>query len=269
MNLNQLENTPPWEWPESAGQTIRTALANRKGPADHRMLAAQLAGDYIVASDAMVKALLGVLSDGTEPTDLRSRAAIALGPSIEGAEIDGFDDPELQSISRAVFDDARRILRKLYSDQQLPLDVRRRVLEAAVRAPEDWQVEAARTAAASDEQAWRLTAVFCMRFVKGFDAQIMAALGSDDVEIQREAVQAAGAWSMDAAWKTVVGMVMSTSTPKDTRIAAIEAVVSIRPGAARELLEELRDSDDADIASAVEDACGEATALEEFESDED
>jgi hypothetical protein len=51
------------------------------------------------------------------------------------------------------------------------MKVRRRVLEASVRAPQDWHQEAIREAYSSGDESWRLTAVFCMRFVRGFKDQ--------------------------------------------------------------------------------------------------
>jgi hypothetical protein len=54
-------------------------------------------------------------------------------------------------------------------DASVPTDVRRRILEASVRAPQDWHRDAIRAAYASDDDVWRLTAVFCMRSVRGFE----------------------------------------------------------------------------------------------------
>ena len=74
---------------------------------------------------------------------------------------------------------------RLASSIWMPNTCRRRcgggVLEASVRAPQDWRQECdsgRRTPAPI--VSWRLTAVFCMRFVRGFNDQILEALGSDD-----------------------------------------------------------------------------------------
>ena len=42
------------------------------------------------------------------------------------------------------------------------------------------------------DEAWRLTAVFCMRFIRGFEEQILEALKSQHPDIHHEAVLAAG-----------------------------------------------------------------------------
>ena len=111
-------------------------------------------------------------------------------------------------------------------DASVPEDVRRRILEASVRAPQDWHQDAIRAAYASDDDAWRLTAVFCMRFVRGFDEQILEALDSENPDIHYEAVCAAGSWEVDAAWPHITALVTSRKTEKSLLLAAIEAVAA-------------------------------------------
>src|ERR1035438_7783433 len=94
-------------------------------------------------------------------------------------------------------------LRKLYQDESLPKELRRRILEGAVRAPEPWHQDAIRTAYQSGDSDWMVTAVFAMRYVRGFDDQILESLKSADEDIHYEAVVAAGNWSLDAAWPHV------------------------------------------------------------------
>ena len=56
-----------------------------------------------------------------------------------------------------------------FMDGDIPKDVRREILEASVRAPQDWHQEAVRMAYSSDDESWRLTAVFCMCYIRGFE----------------------------------------------------------------------------------------------------
>ena len=156
-------------------------------------------------------------------------------------------------------------LHKLYMDAGVPKEVRRRILEASVRAPQNWHADAVRAAYGSDDEAWRLTGVFCMRFVRGFDEQILEALDSRDPDIHYEAVCAAGTWEVDAAWPHITALVTSGETDKPLLLAAIEAVASIRPQEAAAILNDLTDSDDEDIVEAV----FEATAMAGGLSDED
>ena len=116
---------------------------------------------------------------------------------------------------------------------------------------------------------WMLTAVFSMRWIRGFDDQILLALKSDDPEIHYEAVNAAGNWELDAAWSHIVELVNDAHTPKPLLLAAIGAVSSIRPAEAREILVDLADSDDEEIAEAANEAMVEAEAASGEEDDEE
>jgi len=157
----------------------------------------------------------------------------------------------------------------LYADAGVPKAVRRSILEAAVRSPQEWHERAVRAAYASDDEAWRLTAVFCMQFVRGFDDQILGALESDNPDIHYHAVCAAGTWGVDAAWSHIAALVSSTDTDKPLRLAAIEAVAVIRPQEAAELLADLTASDDEDIAEAADEALTMAAALPDDDDEED
>ena len=123
-----------------------------------------------------------------------------------------------------------------------------------MRAPQDWHEDAIRAAYASGDEAWRLTAVFCMGFVRGFEEQILEALDTENPDIHYEAVVAAGNWGLDAAWPQVAALVTSKKTDKPLLLAAIEAIASIRPREAVRMLDDLADSHDEDIAAAAEEA---------------
>jgi len=265
MDLKTLENMPPWEWPEDAGALFLETLRNEQADEEDRLLAAELGGDYVVINDELAEALLAILLNGGESEALRAKAAISFGAALEQADIDEFDDPDDVPISEQTFHKIKATLRTLYTDPTVPMQVRRRILEVAVRAHEDWQADAVRAAYASDQEDWRLTAVFCMRFVRGFDAQIVESLGSSNPEIEYEAVCAAGNWQVDAAWRHIVALVTSEDTDKDLLLAAIEAAVYIRPKEAADVLGGLMDSDDEDIVEAVH----EALAMAEGPWDED
>jgi len=51
---------------------------------------------------------------------LRARAAIALGPVLELADTDGFEDPDSVPIIRRTFDNIQESLQRLYSDNNIP-----------------------------------------------------------------------------------------------------------------------------------------------------
>ena len=272
MNLTILKDTPPWEWPEGTAATLLDILRGDRGSASDLLLAAELAGDFTVINAELVDALLSILRSGDKPEAVRGRAAISLGPVLENADTMGFEDADDLPITERSFHRIQESLHKLYMDADVPKEVRRRILEASVRAPQDWHPHAIRAAYASDDEVWRLTAVFCMQFVRGFDEQILEALDSRNPDIQYEAVVAAGNWEVDAAWPHVAALVTSMETEKPLLLAAIAAAASIRPQEAFVLLDDLADSDDEDIADAVHEALAMAeghSVDDELDDDDD
>jgi HEAT repeat protein len=241
----------PWEWPEDAADTFLHALTDKSVSAGDRMIAAQLAGDPMAVNDALAAALLTLVGSVDEAEDLRATAAIGLGPVLEECDDSGFDDSPIAELN---FYRIRTTLQELHENPGVPKLVRRRILEAAVRSPQDWQREAIRSAYASGDNEWVLTAVFAMRWVPGFDQQIIAALVNSDEDINAEAVLGAGAWSIEAAGDHVEALVLDPDTPKPLRLAAIEALGEIRPEEAMEILIDLTHSPDEDIAEAAEEA---------------
>jgi hypothetical protein len=269
VNLEKLNDLPSWEWPEDAAATILDTLKNGSASEKDRLLAAELAGDLVILNEEIADRLLNVIYSKDESDELRSKAAISLGAGLEEAEYADYDDPDDDpAFSKSFLKKIQQSLHKLYSDPGAPMEVRRHVLESSVRNPQSWHADAIRTAYAAKEAKWKLTAVFCMGFVKGFDAQILDALKSTDPEIHYHAVEAAGNWELDAAWPHIVKLVTSEETDKPLRIAAIMAAASIRPHES-EIIEPLADSYDEDIAEAAMDALSEAGLAEYWDSEDD
>jgi hypothetical protein len=132
--------------------------------------------------------------------------------------------------------------------------VRRRALEASIRAPRDWHQSAVRTAYATNDQEWQLTAVYCMQWVKGFRKEILEALNSRNPDIHREAVRAAGNWEVHEAWPHVAALLASPKTSKKMLLAAIEAAPNVNREEAGPALMDLADSTDEEIAEAADEA---------------
>jgi hypothetical protein len=260
MDLKILGETPPWDWPADTGLMLVHILRDRGADANDRLLAAELAGDFTVINDELVDALLSILHYHDESAELRGRAAISLGPVLEYTDVEGFEEPDEVPITEQTFRRAQESLRKLFRDANVPRDVQRQILEASVRAPQKWHSDAIRAAYASGDEDWKLTAVFCMRFIRGFEKETLEALESDNPDIHYEAVCAAGAWSVEAAWSHVAALVTAQETDKTLRLAAIDAVAGIRPEEASEVLGDLLDSTDEDIVEAVQEALTTAEA---------
>jgi hypothetical protein len=269
MDLRTLKNTPPWDWPKGTGKKLLEILQDDRTSESELLLAADLAGDFIVINDALADALLSLLRRGDQSEKIRGQAALSLGPVLEHADMEDFEDADDCPILERTFDTIQKSLRQLYMDASVPKDVRRRILEASVRAPQDWHQGAVRAAFSTADEAWRLTAVFCMRFVRGFDEQILEALDSKNPEIHYEAVLAAGNWEVDAGWAHVAALITSRETEKPLLLAAIEAIAGIRPHEAAEILSDLADSDDEDIAAAVDEALAIAAGLSDEDEDDE
>ena len=269
MDISTLAELAPWDWPEEAADAIRAALESDDTPADDRELAAEVAGELAVMSDEMAGSLLAVLRQADLPEALRGMAALALGPCLEECDTVGFDEPGETAISEQTFERVLATLRELYLDETQPTEVRRRALEASVRAPQDWHPEAVRAAHGSEDPDWRLTALFSMEYIRGFEPEILAALDSDDEEQLYLAICAAGAWEVDRAWKPVRAVALDDSADPELRVAAIEALVGIRPAEAREVLADLVDDDDEEIADAAAEAMAMAESFAEFADAED
>jgi len=272
MDVKILQDTPPWDWPRGAGKRFLALLTDRRADASDRLVAAELAGDLTIMNDALADSLGAIVRSPEEPEPLRATAAIALGAVLEQADIDGFDDPDDVPIRERTFRNIQESFQKLYFDDATPKEVRRRILEAAVRAPESWRPNAIAAAYSSGDRDWMLTAVFAMRWVRGFDGQILEALKSADSEIHLEAVRAADNWGLAGAWPHVAALVQNAGTPKPLLLAAMGAAASIRPAEAGIILVDLADSEDEEIAEAAVEAMGMSelgSGEEEGEEDDD
>lgn len=269
MDLEIMRDTDPWDWPEDAGATLLRTLKDQQASENQRQIAASLAGDYTVIDDELAEALLAVVQDPKAAEGLRAAAAIGFGPALENAEQEGFEDPDELLISEELFWRIQETLQRLFSDESLPKQVRRRILEASVRAPQEWHRHAVSTAYSSADPLWRLTAVFCMSYIDGFEDQIIEALGSADPDIRFEAVRAAGNQAVDDAFPQVSALALSEGADKSLRLAAIEALAGIRPNEALGILDDLTISEDEDVANTAQEALAMTEGFLEFEEEDD
>jgi tetratricopeptide (TPR) repeat protein len=164
MDLKILKDLAPWDWPEGAGREFLRILRDEKAQQSDRLLAAELAGNYVVFNDELAQALLTVLADANESQRLRRQAVVSLGPVLVQADTDGFENPDDVPITEETLAKIEETLFNLYMDGDVPKEVRRRILEVSVRAPQSWHEHAVREAYYSKEESWKLTAIFCMHF---------------------------------------------------------------------------------------------------------
>lgn len=264
--LDILRASEPWQWPEDAAATLLDVLRDREGSDDSLFLAAELAGDLPDLGEGVALALLGIAGDARCSERSRCAATASLGPLLDNAEMEGFeDDLSGPAVSQTTFREICDGLESLYRDAAASKTLRRRALEASCMASRDWHPAAVRAAYASGDAEWRLTAVFSMRFINGFLKEILTALSDEDEYIRREALLAAGNWEIEEAWPQVAELLSAGDTARPLLLAAIEAAPTIAPAAELVLLSDLADDRDDEIADAAAEAMMLAEQLRGFE----
>jgi HEAT repeat protein len=270
MTIEELCDTPSWSWPDDAADTLLASIRDPTADPTLRREAALLAGEVTVMNEAIARALLDVIRSPDEDGELRARAAIALGPTLESMDDDlEWEDPDEFLVPEAVFDEVLEALHSIFRDPATPKTVRRRVLEASVRASAPWHEGAVRAAYHDADPEWKATGVFAMAYLPGFDAAIVEALEAEEPEVRREAVRAAGRRGLGAAWPHVLPLLGGEHGDREMLLAAIEAAPGIHPAGAIPALEALQESDDEEIAGAADDAISDARAFMAFEDEED
>ncbi len=259
--LRQIYNTPPWDWPKTADTLLLATLQNPDGNEEDRLLAARMAGNFVVINDDLTEALLDIAENTNETEELRSKAIISFGAALsyiyvdmdEFAEVDEYND---FAVTEAMYQRIIKSLQKLYFDGTVPDSVRRRTLEASIRSPQPYHSGAVRAAYQSGKENWMITAVFCMAHLKGFQQEILEALQSKVPDIKYHAVQAAGNWGITDAWSDISDILNDQNADTDLLLAAIDATGNIGHHEAIPALNELldRSSDDDDIVDVVHEA---------------
>lgn len=224
--------------------------------------------------DEVARAFLDVASSDA-PDEVRGDVIIGLGPVIEEASDDYMDDdeflldPELgPPISREMYETIVREIRGIYEDEAQPKLVRRRAFEVLVRDPQPWLTSEIRKRFASDDPEWRVTGIFAMGYVTGFDEEIAAAVRSEQGKLLFEAVRAAGSMDVSAAASRIRELATSTKIDRDLRLAAIGALPNVDRDS-HEVLERLAMSADEDIAAAAEAALEELSEWESIDDEDD
>ncbi len=273
MVLRQLKimaEQPSYQW--SAAARIYVLEGLRADDAETKALATELAGDLIVMDDEVAGVLLEIIEDDGAPTELRATAAISLGPALEEADlalVDEDDDEEDSSaLSPDMFERVATVLEKVHKDEGAPDLLRRRALEAAVRAPEPWHAEVVGAHLEDADPEWRLTAMFCAGYVNGFEREVLAALDAGDPRLRREAMRAAGMKELRLAGPTLLACASDRSEDCELRLVAIEALTYVDVPGRATVLRSLVDDPDEDVAEAAYTALHEASALSGLQEDD-
>lgn len=246
QHLELLEAIPPWERDKDNAETIRRGLVS-DDPRE-RILALGLVAETLGAEDAQI--VIAILN-GDSDDEVRARAAIALGPALaEYFENEGFFEDD-SALDRAAYDTVVTTLRSNVEGDSNPMILRRRSLEAAIRSPQDWQLDSIRRFYESGDKDQMITAIFCAGFVKDLESYILDNLDSTDDEIQYQAVVAVHEAYCEKAFPKIVELAFE-SADQDVQLAAVEALGHMPNRKARPVLDELAESDDGDISTAAE-----------------
>lgn len=267
MKMHKLAAIPFWDWPLSAATEILAVLKDQGAEPEERLLAAELAGTLMPVYDDLAEELIQIIEDKEEDEALRGRVVTSLGAALDEADLDRYQNPIFPAwdeplLPSPTFDRAREALRSVYEDLAAPELVRRMALEAGIRFEEPWHTGAVRTAYHHGDPEWRITAVFCMRWVEGFSAEILDSLETRDPELLLQAVLAIRDQALREAWPNMSRLVKTGSldgtplpgdedTAREILFAAIQAVAIIRPLEAPGVLSGIIDSEDEDLSEVA------------------
>ena len=211
-------------------------------------------------NDALVQQLMELAAHEDASVTAREAALIALGPALEeafmaDAHLDALlglhpvdDAPPM---TPETLDRAAARMELLYRDAATPRLIRRRALEAAVRAPAGWEPGAARAAWQSRDAEWRLTAVFCAGYLDGLEQCVLSALEDEDEGLVAEALEAVEASGLERAAGRVRALLEDTQRPLDIRGRACLALGQCGGSDDWDSLDALASSDDPELAEAA------------------
>lgn len=245
------------ESPRESRPALLAALESDDPDMKHRAL--EFSAE-LIDGDRMALRHVELVEDPGEETRVRVRAAEALGPVLESARDRARGGRAKGSpISAEGYRRIQRRFERFYRSAQAPKIVRRRVLEASVRSPEDWHRGAIRAAWNSADPAWRRTAVTAMGRLVGFREVLAEALEDEDPGVVCRALRAtAGRDDISGVPETFIEYATAPDHPCECRLAAIEALRFVQSRRAREVLSHLTHSRDDEIAGTA------AWALDEW-----
>jgi hypothetical protein len=250
--LAALEGTDLVEWSD---ETVELVLASlRSDDAADRKIAASLA--WRVAGHRVGRELLRLFREDSD-NEVRASAAIGMGPMLEEIDMMLGDDDDDEPIEEGLFEDVQRALREVHEDPREPELVRRRALEAAVRAPEAWMEGAAREALASADPLWRMTGVFAAGHVGGLDSAVVASLHDAEAGVRIEAVRAVANLGLEDAAGQIGEWATSDEVDRDLRLECIVALAELPGDDVAAILEAMSLDDDDEIAAFAQGALDE------------
>jgi HEAT repeat protein len=257
--LDALASDSDWELPPESRAVLEESLRS-PDPAVRREAVEMLAQSI---DDGLATLALEIARRDPEE-EIRAAAASALAPAL-AASADPSDSARYPPLSERGVEAVRQGLRQLYFDSASPKELRRRALEAAVQAPETWQVGAVRSAWASDDPEWRASAVFCMVRLPDFVSELQDALRDRAPIVRLEAARAAGDAGLVQAASRLLVLAQAADEEPLVRIAAMESIGLLGDRKAMSALRELAATPDPELSFAARSALARIKGYEEDE----
>ncbi len=185
-------------------------------------------------------------------TEVRAAAAQALGPFILAGE--------LESLPKAIVQEAEDILLAVCQAEDEPLEVYRRALESIAYSSHEHIAALIEKAAKHQDQKLQASALFAMgrNADQRWEKQILDAVRHPEPELRFEAIRAAGELGLIATIPHLIAMLGESD--REIKEAAIWSLGEIGGEEAQQALLELADrEDDESLLEAIEDAINMAT----------
>ncbi len=278
--LAYLKSCPVHIWPADVEKLLLRALSEPQSESESeseqverldRQLAIELTRRLKFMDSEIVSALLDCIEDDAQPMSLRIAATGSLALALEHS---GIEDQRRSSamLSRLAVLNVDEALQELYFDADVPAELRRAALEASVRVPADlpdalpdaWYNAEVERAYASEDVAWRKSAILCMGYMPHWAQTVREALHGDDEAIRISAIYAARQSMPEESWDTIVAIARDAQASLPLRVAAMANMPFIDPEGTLVLLDQLEedgDIADRDLRTAVSQARIAAEAL--------
>lgn len=253
--LSNLTVIPDYEWPSDTDRFLLSVIQDEGVDYQSRLSAVELAGNLSVVNPDLVEEFRKIAENKTEEFELRISAISAMAPIFEEVikpsylETVSAIDAEEDIITIDSLTDAVKAVKEIYFNIKEEEEIRRQALKTAVRVFDDWQIEAVRKAYAEDNVEWKSTAVFCMRYLEGFNKEILESIRSQNSEIKLNAIEAAAKHELVDAWGEVEKVIKYERANIDLLCAAIYAAPVLNPSGYRDVLVNL--PEDGEVSEAV------------------
>jgi len=200
---------------------------------------------------------LNTIAKNDTALQVRIAAMSAIGKFILLGEYGEIPEEEIASVQETLID--------IWNDERLPVELRRRALEAISNGSHEMVPNAIREAYKSDDTLMTISALFAMgaSYDNQWEELVIKELDNDDAEIQYEAAKAAGALSITEAIPKLAEL--TTSGDREILEVVISSLGEIGGNESLRFLnilaEQAEEQEDEDLTEAIDEAISIASAM--------